>query len=315
MKLAVPLLIIISNSVIKHASIILSKWLKFDKRTNEISMIQILCFIMLFFNNALAILFINARFTNFIYFNKTFDGKYSDLDQDWYIEIAPLIVSPMYVQLIFPLQNLIPKFFVQQTLAWVDRRFTNPQLYKTHCTSALQYADLNSGAEHRLFEKYPRIVNIVMVSMMYSFGMPILYVIGIVSISVSYIFEKLIVVFYHRKPPMYDDTLNNLSVQLLKWGAFTYALMSYWMISNRQMFANVITPLEYQNDIEEYMHYAYTPPDYTYQLVVRWIAILIGLCMLVYDLFNMWIKICFLSSSKKELLGKEDLLGKNPAHF
>lgn len=41
-SLGVPLLIIISNAVIKHASIILCAWVGFDKRTNEISMIQIL---------------------------------------------------------------------------------------------------------------------------------------------------------------------------------------------------------------------------------------------------------------------------------
>lgn len=131
-SLIVPLLVIISNVVIKHASIILCKWVGFDKKTNEISMIQILCFFILFFNNALAILLLNAKFRNFPFFNELFDGDHEDFDASWYRNVAPFIISPMYIQIIFPIQNLIPDFAIQQGLAWLDRRFTNPRLYKTN---------------------------------------------------------------------------------------------------------------------------------------------------------------------------------------
>lgn len=129
--LIVPLLIIISNAVIKHASVLLCAWVGFDKRTNEISMIQILCFFILFFNNALAILLLNARFRHLMFIN-VFNGEHEDFDCSWYRDIAPFIISPMYIQIIFPIQNLIPDFSIQQGLAWLDRRFTNPKLYKTH---------------------------------------------------------------------------------------------------------------------------------------------------------------------------------------
>lgn len=181
-ELIVPLLIVISGSAIKHASIILSKWLRFDKRTNEISMIQILCFFILFFNNALAILLINARFEELFGYNfkYIFNGDHTDFDVEWYRNIASFIISPMFIQIFFPITNLIPDFFIQQGLAWFDRRFTNPKLYKTNCKTAVQYAELNSGAEHLLFEKYPRLVNIVMVSMMYAFGLPIFLVLTLI---------------------------------------------------------------------------------------------------------------------------------------
>ena len=253
---------------------------------------------------------INARFRYFTFFNNIFDGQYSDFDEGWYHDIAPFIVSPMYIQVIFPIQNLIPDIAIQQGLAWLDRRFTHPRLYKTHCTSALQYADLNSGAEHLLFEKYPRLVNIVMVSMMYSFGMPIFIILTFVCLMVSYIVDKIIVVYYHRKPPMYDDTLNNLSVQLLKWGAFFYIAIAYWMISNRQMFANDVVPRAYQDEIEEYNHYFNSPPHYSFQLAVRWVAIFIGLGLFLFDVFYLWLNMCLKSSSKMELQGKENLIGK-----
>lgn len=275
-QLAVPILIIVSNSVIKHGSIILSRWLRFEQHTNEISMIQILCFFMLFFNNALSILLINARFKYLTFVNYLFDGDHPDFDGPWYRNIAPFIISPMYIQIIFPIQNIIPDVLIQQGLAWLDRRFTNPKLYKTNCKTALQYADLNSGPEHLLFEKYPRLVNIVMLSMMYAFGLPIFLVLTLICLVFSYFIDKLFVAYYHRKPPLYDDSLNVISVHFLKWGAFVYLAIAYWMISNRQIFGNDLSPKEYQDQIPEYHHYFYAPPQYNFQAAVKWAAIIVG---------------------------------------
>jgi hypothetical protein len=309
-SLAVPILIIVSNTVIKHASIILCGWIGFDKRTNEISMIQILCFFILFFNNALAILLINAKFGDLNRFSYLFDGDHEDFDGSWYRNVAPFIISPMYIQLIFPLQNLIPDVSIQQGLAWLDRRFTNPMLYKTNCKTAVQYAELNSGAEHLLFEKYPRLVNIVMLSMMYGFGIPIFLVLTLLSMILSYIIDKILVAYYHRKPPMYDDTLNKISVHFLKWGAFFYLAIAYWMISNKQMFGNVLTPKNYQDEVDVYHHYLHTECTYKYQSILKWSAIIVGLVMFIYDFFLGWLNMCKKSSVVSELLSPEDLLGK-----
>lgn len=216
----------------------------------------------------------------------------------------------MWIQLIFPIQNLIPDIAIQQGLAWLDRRFTNPKLYKTNCRTAVLYAELNSGAEHLLFEKYPRLVNIVMVSMMYAFGLPIFLIITFFCLIISYIVDKIIVAYYHRKPPLYDDTLNLTSVHFLKWGAVIYTMIGYWMISNRQMFENNLTPKEYQDQIAEYNHYPSDDPTYNFQLVIKWYAIILFLAMLIYDVFIGWFNMCMKSTAKKELKGKENLLGK-----
>jgi len=251
---------------------------------------------------------LNARFRYLKVFN-VFDGEHEDFDGSWYRNIAPFIISPMYIQLIFPIQNLIPDFSIQQGLAWLDRRFTNPRLYKTHCKTALQYADLNSGAEHLLFEKYPRLVNIVMVSMMYSFGLPIFLILTFVSLLISYFIDKLLVAYYHRKPPMYDDTLNKTSVHFMKWGAFIYLAIAYWMVSNRQMFGNDLTPKEYQDQVDEYHHYLHSQNNFMFQTILKWVAIFLGICLLIYDVFIGWLNMFMRSTAKSELLSKEYLYG------
>ncbi|CAI2376938.1 unnamed protein product [Moneuplotes crassus] len=300
-SLVVPLLIIVSNQVIKHVSVFLCKWIGFDKRTNEISMIQILCFAMLFFNNALVIFLLNARFVNFPVFNELFDGDHEDFDNSWYREIAPFIISPMFIQIIFPIQNFLPDLVIQQGLAWLDRRFTSQKLYKTNCNTALQYAELNSGTDHALFEKYPRLVNIVMLSMMYAFQLPIFLILTFICLIFSYIFDKVAVAYYHRKPPLYDDTLNNVSVHIMKWGAAFYLCLCYWVVSNRQMFGNVLEPKHYQEEIDIYHHYIFVKDPYVFQSVLRWTAITLIVIFAAYDIFNLF-SILFISSSSKEEL-------------
>lgn len=73
----------------------------------------------------------------------------------------------------------------------------------------------------------------MMVSLTYGFSMPILFPIVLCQLIVSYIVDKLALVYYYRKPPMYDDTISKNSIQILKWGAFFYSGMAFWSLSNK----------------------------------------------------------------------------------
>ena len=106
---------------------------------------------------------------------------------------------------------------------------------------------------------------------------------------------------------MYDDTLNRNSVFFLKWGGFFYIAIAYWMIANRQMFGNYLVPKDYQDQIEDYGHYFSTPDDYTFQSIVKWVAIILGISMLILDAFTIFTAL-FIDSPKKEMKEKENLL-------
>ena len=109
---------------------------------------------------------------------------------------------------------------------------------------------------------------------------------------------------------MYDDTLNKISVHFLKWGAFIYLAIAYWMISNKQMFGNDLTPKDYQDQVDVYNHNIYSSCTYKYQSILKWSAIIMGLVLFIYDFFFGWLNMCRQSSVIKELLSEEDLLGK-----
>lgn len=146
----------------------------------------------------------------------------------------------------------------------LDRNFSDKTLYKTKCNLAYDYADLNSGTEHLLYEKYPRLLNIIFVSSFYGFGLPLLPILIFVCLIISYFIDKIVIALYHRKPPLYDDTLNVVSIHLLKWAAFLYIAIAFWMLTNKQIFGNDLKPIAYQAQIEYYDHHILEVPD-TYQ--------------------------------------------------
>lgn len=60
--LILPILVIISNVVLKNVGIVMFSWVGFDKRSDAYSMIQNGLFVMQLFNTGISILLINANF-------------------------------------------------------------------------------------------------------------------------------------------------------------------------------------------------------------------------------------------------------------
>jgi hypothetical protein len=139
----IPLMIIIFNVCLKTLAIFLVSWLKSENKTVEIAAIQSSVFFLMFFNSALSILLINANAPSVSSDFLLFNGLYTDFSDDWYDKISQFFISPMFVQLIFPLTYIAVDLILQKGLAMLDRCFTNPKLYKTKCALAYDYAELN----------------------------------------------------------------------------------------------------------------------------------------------------------------------------
>ena len=68
---------------------------------------------------------------------------------------------------------------------------------------------------------------------MYGPGIPILFPIGLVALSVLYLVERYSVAKYYRMPPNFSDMLNRSCLDAVMWGPFFYACLGFWMYSNR----------------------------------------------------------------------------------
>ena len=155
-------------------------------------------------------------------------------------------------------------------------------------------------------ERYANVQMIVFVSMTYGVSMPVLFPLCFIFLLVNYIMERLMVIYFYRKPPMLDDELNNRALQMMKWAALLFALNGYWVFSNRQIFSNDITPKTRASAIEITNHTVFKLHDDNSQLLL-WASIAMALIFVLVEVVNALKNCLFTKSKKKELMEIEDL--------
>ena len=70
--------------------------------------------------------------------------------------------------------------------------------------------------------------------------MPILFPIATAGLLINYLSERLRMAYSYQKPPMYDSTLSQSTLDLLTYAPILYLIMAAWLFSNQQVFKNVI---------------------------------------------------------------------------
>jgi hypothetical protein len=71
---------------------------------------------------------------------------------------------------------------------------------------------------------------------MFGAGIPILFPIALLSLFVFYVFERLLVAYSYREPPLFDQSLNREVIKLLMLAPILYCAVGFWMYSNKQIF-------------------------------------------------------------------------------
>ena len=82
---------------------LISKMIGFETSSAEIRFIKNAVFIVSFINNALLVMVMSA---NFEFTSHVFNGKYSDFNLDWFIDIGSIVVSSMTTTAIYPVIEL-----------------------------------------------------------------------------------------------------------------------------------------------------------------------------------------------------------------
>lgn len=102
----------------------------------------------------------------------------------------------------------------------------------TKCKSVYEIADVYSAPVFQLIDQYPKIMTTILVCMFYGFGMPIMFPLTFFFLLITYISQKLLVVFYYRMTPLQDDTLNREFIYYVKYGVVYFIGVSFWLLTN-----------------------------------------------------------------------------------
>jgi len=78
---------------------------------------------------------------------------------------------------------------------------------------------------------------------MYGVALPIMFPIGAFTFFNYYIVDKFLVAYYFRRPPIYDDKLQRMSLGFMKYAPVLMFFFGWWTIGNMQIFDNEVKSL------------------------------------------------------------------------
>jgi hypothetical protein len=90
-----------------------------------------------------------------------------------------------------------------------------------------------SGPDYLMHFKYSSILNVVFVTFMYGLAIPLLFPIAVLYLIVMYCIEKLCITYYFKRPPMFDEKLNNSALSTLKWAPIFMMAFGWWIMGNQ----------------------------------------------------------------------------------
>ena len=76
----------------------------------------------------------------------------------------------------------------------------------------------------------------VFVCFMYGMFIPVLFPITLLGLFNMYVTERIGLLWFYRKPPMFDESLGNRAVSILKYAPLLMFTLGYWAVGNPQIF-------------------------------------------------------------------------------
>jgi len=96
--------------------------------------------------------------------------------------------------------------------------------------------------------KYALILSTSFITFMFGLALPLLYPIAAFTFLNLYLMERVLVTYWHPKPPMYDDKLNKKTLSIISWAPIFLCFFGYWFLGQPQIFDNMTTTKEYTYD-------------------------------------------------------------------
>ena len=152
------------------------------------------------------------------------NGDFADFSAAWYPKVGANICLAMFLNV-----------FTPNMLTWLRLScLDHCRRVKTRRTAVTQ-AQLNEGYSGRVFKleyRYPTVLNVVFVTMLYSSGMPILYPVAAVTCTVMYWTDKTALLRLYNRPPMYRASLASITLKVLPVALALHLMFAVWMFGS-----------------------------------------------------------------------------------
>ena len=209
-----------------------------------------------------------------------FVGTETDFSVSWYKIVGGTIMKTMTSQAIWPLIEFGMFWSIMNFSRLVDRGFGS-DTYSSKSYSVQAYIDLYAGPEYLIHYRYAMILLQIFVAFCYGCAMPPLYFIACIAFVILYINERLLVCYYYREPPAFDEKMTMLTLDLVRYIPYVMLPMAFWQLGNRQIYESIVTEIEFKSDVKLSQHNISTsmahmnPMHMTYNSGPLWLLVFI----------------------------------------
>ena len=232
------LAVIVVNEALKGFFRTLVDFEGHETHTHEILSLALKLFVAMLVNTAMLVvliagnlnLFTNGRenhVTRLLREGAIFSGARSDFTWKWYLEVGTAVTVTMFIN-VFALNASSFSAAVQTKLLRCVDRGCSVDMSITGQKLQVQLENMYTGPKMMLEERYAALLVQFTVSVIYSGGMPILWIIGFLGFLVGFIVDKWAFLRVYRLPPKYGPALARKCTDVLPYVVIGHALLAVW---------------------------------------------------------------------------------------
>ena len=196
--------------------------------TSKIFLAQIfnLAIIIILVNAKLPGIFQNALFQSF----GLFTGQYDDVDSSWYSVVGASICFTMLLNVFQPKLVTMGKLCIFRCCTQRKKLCQRSKVHQRQLENAMTPPSFN------LADKQSALKVVIFATLIYSSGVPLLVPMAALSMLLTYIVDKYMVLRFCVQPPQYDSSMARAFVASLPWAIFLHSALAIWTFSSTDRF-------------------------------------------------------------------------------
>ena len=164
------------------------------------------------------------------------NGAYADFTTPWYGTVGTTIVTTALINVFIP-----PTLMSLEYLFDICGRRSALGTEGVVVTQA-QMDELFVGAQFHTPPRYPLVITMVVVSLVYSAGLPMLLPLAAFGFMLQYAVDKWMLLRFYRKPPAYDEGMTRLLITIMPWAALIHFGFAVWQFSSGGLPSAYLSP-------------------------------------------------------------------------
>lgn len=251
--------LVILNYIIRTLCFIAINWIGYATYSDVLYRVTYITFFAQFFNTAFLLMLVYSDLSEqpvSLGFNR---GGIPDFNMIFFRQVGNQLVQTMLFNALYPLIEFPIFWGLRELFRVFDRPCCSLDRFRTKKTSINSYISIYVGPVYYMHFKYSAFLNICFVTMMFGFGIPLLFPVATLGFAILYVVENLMLYYSYQQPPLYDEKLDTSVLNFLKFAPLGFLAFGYWMVSSKQLLANDVYPFEYSHETQKTGHLYNSP--------------------------------------------------------